>query len=65
MVVVLKKQNPIHTPAIERKGEQSVIAGVLYNANKGLTIAPTLRMTKPENAGEDKNSIVINFQFKF
>ncbi len=51
--------------AIERKGEQGIIAGVLYNATKGLTIAPTLRMTKPENAGEDKNSIVINFQFKF
>jgi len=44
--------------------EQSIIAGVHYNAENGLTIAPTLRITRPEE-GDTENSIVVNFQFKF
>jgi hypothetical protein len=49
---------------IENEKEQNIIAGIKYNADKGLTIAPTFRMTTLE--GEDsENSIVVNFQFKF
>ena len=44
--------------------EQSIIAGVHYNAENGLTIAPTLRIIKPED-GDAENSIEVNFQFKF
>jgi len=48
----------------EKDGTQSVIAGIHFSANKGLTIAPTFRMTAPED-GNSENSIVLNFQFKF
>ena len=45
-------------------GVQAIIAGVHYNAAKGLTIAPTVRVKTPEE-GESENSIVLNFQFNF
>jgi hypothetical protein len=45
-------------------GVQAIIAGVHYNAAKGLTIAPTVRVRAPEE-GDSENSIVLNFQFKF
>ena len=45
-------------------GIQAIIAGVHYNAVKGLTIAPTVRVQAPE-VGDSENSIVLNFQFKF
>ena len=45
-------------------GVQAIIAGVHYNAAKGLTIAPTVRTTIPEG-GDAENSIVLNFQFNF
>jgi hypothetical protein len=48
----------------EKDGTQAVIAGIHFSANKGLTIAPTFRMTAPED-GNSENSIVLNFQFKF
>ena len=49
---------------IENEKEQNIIVGIKYNADKGLTIAPTFRMTTLE--GDDsENSIVVNFQFKF
>ena len=44
--------------------EQYIIAGLLYKVDKGLTIAPTLRMKTPE-VGDAENSIVVNFQFDF
>ena len=43
---------------------QAIIAGLHYNAAKGLTIAPTIRVQAPE-VGDSENSIVLNFQFKF
>jgi len=45
-------------------GVQAIIAGVHYNAAKGLTIAPTVRVRATEE-GDSENSIVLNFQFKF
>ena len=45
-------------------GVRAIIAGVHYNAAKGLTIAPTVRVRAPE-LGDLENSIVLNFQFKF
>ena len=48
----------------EKDGTRAVIAGIHFSANKGLTIAPTFRMTAPED-GNSENSIVLNFQFNF
>jgi hypothetical protein len=45
-------------------GIQAIIAGIHYNAAKGLTIAPTVRVKAPED-GDSENSIVLNFQFDF
>jgi len=45
-------------------GIQAIIAGIHYNAAKGLTIAPTVRVKSPEE-GDLENSIVLNFQFAF
>jgi len=45
-------------------GIQAIIAGIHYNAAKGLTIAPTVRVKSPEE-GDSENSIVLNFQFAF
>ena len=49
---------------IEKVGIQAVIAGFHFSADKGLTIAPTFRMTPPEG-GNRENLIVVNFQFAF
>ena len=43
---------------------RAIIAGVHYSAAKGLTIAPTVRV-KVQEEGDSKNSIVLNFKFKF
>jgi len=45
-------------------GIQAIIAGIHYNAAKGLTIAPTVRVKSPEEE-DSENSIVLNFQFAF
>jgi len=50
--------------SIEKEGEQTIIAGVQYNIDNGLVIAPTFRITTPEK-GDANNSIVVNFQFMF
>ena len=42
----------------------TIVAGVHYFVDNGFTVAPTFRMTTPED-GEAENSIVVNFQFKF
>ena len=44
--------------------DRVIIAGVHYNAAKGLTISPTVRVRAPEE-GDSENSIVLNFQFQF
>ena len=49
---------------VEKDGTQAVIAGFHFFADKGLTVAPTFRMTTPEG-GNSENSIVVNFQFTF
>ena len=48
----------------DNDGAQAVIAGIHYTADNGLTIAPTFRMTSPEDRDAEK-SIVVNFQFNF
>ena len=50
--------------SVDRDGIRAIIAGVHYFVDKGFTVAPTFRMTTPED-GEAENSIVVNFQFKF
>tara|TARA_B100000315_G_scaffold126813_1_gene116595 strand:+ start:2862 stop:3821 length:960 start_codon:yes stop_codon:yes gene_type:complete len=48
----------------DNDGAQAVISGIHYATDKGLTIAPTFRMTSPEDRDAEK-SIVVNFQFNF
>ena len=48
----------------EKTKTQSMISGLNYKLDKGLTVAPTLRITTDENKTSTK-SIVINFQFEF
>ena len=48
--------------SVDRDGIRAIIAGVHYFVDKGFTVAPTFRMTNPED-GEAENSIVVNFQF--
>ena len=50
--------------SVDEGGIQAIVAGVHYFVDKGFTVAPTFRMTNPED-GEAENSIVVNFQFKF
>ena len=50
--------------SVDRDGIRAIIAGVHYFVDKGFTVAPTFRMTNPED-GETENSIVVNFQFTF
>ena len=50
--------------SVDEDGIQAFIAGVHYNLEKGLTIAPTFRMIKSET-GETESAIVVNFQFQF
>jgi len=49
---------------VKEDGIQAIIAGVHYGLEKGLTVAPTFRMTTLEG-GETENAIVVNFQFQF
>ena len=50
--------------SVKENGIQVIIAGVHYGLEKGLTVAPTFRMTTMEG-GETENAIVVNFQFQF
>ena len=50
--------------SVDKDGIQAFIAGVNYTLEKGLTIAPTFRMTIPEGE-KAENTLVVNFQFKF
>ena len=50
--------------SVKEDGIQAIIAGVHYGLEKGLTVAPTFRMTTLEG-GETENAIVVNFQFQF
>ena len=50
--------------SVKEDGIQAIIAGVHYGLEKGLTVAPTFRMTTPK-CGETENAIVVNFQFQF
>ncbi len=50
--------------SVKEDGIQAIIAGVHYGLEKGLTVAPTFRMTTREG-GETENAIVVNFQFQF
>jgi len=50
--------------SVKQDGIQVIIAGVHYGLEKGLTVAPTFRMTTMEG-GETENAIVVNFQFQF
>ena len=50
--------------SVDEGGIQAIVAGVHYFVDNGFTVAPTFRMTTPED-GEAENSIVVNFQFKF
>ena len=50
--------------SVDKDGIQTFIAGVHYTLEKGLTVAPTFRMTKQEG-GKTENSIVVNFLFQF
>ena len=49
---------------ISVKEDGAIIVGVHYGLEKGLTVAPTFRMTTLEG-GETENKIVVNFQFQF
>jgi len=50
--------------SVNEDGIQAVILGIHYGLHEGMIVAPTLRMTTPEN-GESDNSIIVNFEFKF
>ena len=50
--------------SVKEDGIQAIIAGVHCGLEKGLTVAPTFRMTTLEG-GETENAIVVNFQFQF
>ena len=50
--------------SVDEGGIQAIVAGVHYFVDNGFTVAPTFRMTNPED-GEAENSIVVNFQFTF
>ncbi|MDC0480304.1 OprO/OprP family phosphate-selective porin [bacterium] len=50
--------------SIRDNGIGAIISGVHYKAEKGLSIAPTIRLKAHEN-GEVENLFVVNFQFKF
>ena len=45
-------------------GTQAIIMGLHCSLGHGMIVAPTLRMTTPENE-KSENSVVVNFEFKF
>ena len=50
--------------SVDKDGIQAIILGLHYDLGEGTIVAPTFRMTTPEN-GDPDNSIVVNFEFKF
>ncbi len=48
----------------EKDSENYLIAGFGYTPGKGLTIAPNIRYTKPQE-GDATTLVIVNFQFKF
>ena len=49
-----------------KNGINYLIAGVLFNCDNGLSVAPNMRITSSENSAEDDvNVYKVNFQFKF
>ena len=48
------------------KGENYLIAGIIFNCGSGLSVAPNVRMTSYEESAKDAlNEYKVNFQFKF
>ena len=49
-----------------KKGENYLIAGIIFNCGSGLSVAPNVRMTSYEESAKDAlNEYKVNFQFKF
>lgn len=46
------------------EANQEIIVGLHHSLGQGIIIAPTIRISKPEN-GESDNTFVLNFEFKF
>ena len=47
-------------------GENYLIAGILFNCDNGLSIAPNMRLTSYEESSKDAvNELKVNFQFTF
>ena len=57
-------QNNLSNTSVDKDGIQAIILGLHYDLGEGTIVAPTFRMTTPENGDSDK-SIVVNFEFKF
>ena len=49
--------------SVKEDGIRAIIAGVHYGLEKGLTVAPTFRMTTPKG-GETENAIVVNLSYE-
>ena len=50
--------------SVDKDVIQAIIFVLDYDLGEGTIVAPTFRMTTPEN-GDPDNSIVVNFEFKF
>ena len=51
---------------INKKGENYLVTGIILTCDRGISIAPNLRMTNYENtAKESETEYRVNFQFKF
>ena len=61
---ILARVDQVDANVLANDDGMAFIAGVHYNAAKGLTVAPTFRMKTPKG-GETENAIVVNFQFQF
>ena len=48
-----------------KNGKKYLIAGIAFNCNNGLSIAPNMRLTSYEENTKDLNEYKINFQFIF
>ena len=51
--------------SVIKNGKNYLIAGVLFNCDNGLSLAPNMRIESFENDSESKTEYKINFQFKF
>ena len=50
----------------EKNGENYLIAGILFNCDNGLLVAPNMRLQSYEESSKDAiNEFSVNFQFKF